>query len=101
MKELQDKRNKLLRDAQALLIKADVTAADTESAQRMLDEADAIEKRLATLAAINTKIAADEALPRFLANTEPVKPSWLSNHLNLLAIVVVVLGVLVAIVVFR
>ena len=46
-------------------------------------------------------LAADEALPRFLANTEPVKPSWLSNHLNLLAIVVVVLGVLVAIVVFR
>jgi putative methionine-R-sulfoxide reductase with GAF domain len=42
-----------------------------------------------------------EILPAFLANAQPVKESWLSNHVNLLAIMVLILGVLVAIVVFR
>jgi hypothetical protein len=44
----------------------------------------------------------DENLPAFLANAQPFKESWLASHLNhLLAVVVFVLGVLVAIVVFR
>lgn len=43
----------------------------------------------------------EEFVPAFLANAKPFKPSWLSNPLNILAIVVVVLGALVAIVVFR
>jgi putative methionine-R-sulfoxide reductase with GAF domain len=43
----------------------------------------------------------DENLPAFLANAAPFKESWLSNHVNLLAILVIILGVLVAIVVFR
>lgn len=47
-------------------------------------------------------VAEDEDVPAFLADAENFKESWLSNHLNhLLAILVLILGVLVAIVVFR
>ena len=42
-----------------------------------------------------------EFIPAFLANSEPARESWLANHVNLLAIVVLVLGILVAVVVFR
>jgi hypothetical protein len=44
---------------------------------------------------------ADEFIPAFLANAPPVSESWMANHVNLLAIIVLILGVLVAIVVFR
>ena len=44
---------------------------------------------------------AGEFVPAFLANSAPVKESWLTNHVNLLAIVVVIVGILVAVVVFR
>ena len=44
---------------------------------------------------------AEEFVPAFLANAVPVKESWLANHVNLLAILVVILGILVALVVFR
>ncbi len=43
----------------------------------------------------------EEIVPAFLANSEPAQESWLANHVNLLAIVVLVLGILVAVVVFR
>ena len=43
----------------------------------------------------------DEVLPPFLANAAPVKESWLSDHVNLLAIVVLILAVLVVIVLVR
>jgi uncharacterized Zn finger protein (UPF0148 family) len=42
-----------------------------------------------------------EFIPAFLANAEPAKDSWLADHVNLLAIVVLILGILVAVVVFR
>lgn len=42
-----------------------------------------------------------ESVPAFLAVSAPPDESWLSNHLNLLAIVVLILGILVAVVVFR
>jgi putative methionine-R-sulfoxide reductase with GAF domain len=42
-----------------------------------------------------------EFVPAFLANCVPVKESWLANHVNLLAIMVLILGILVAVVVFR
>jgi putative methionine-R-sulfoxide reductase with GAF domain len=45
--------------------------------------------------------SAEEPLPAFLANAQPVKESWLANPVNLLAIVVLIVGVLVAVVVFR
>jgi hypothetical protein len=44
---------------------------------------------------------AEDFVPAFLANSVPARESWLANHVNLLAIVVLILGVLVAIVVFR
>jgi hypothetical protein len=44
---------------------------------------------------------AEEFVPAFLANAAPVQESWLANHVNLLAIVVLILGILVAVVVFR
>jgi putative methionine-R-sulfoxide reductase with GAF domain len=42
-----------------------------------------------------------EYVPAFLTSSPPPKESWLADHVNLLAILVVLLGVLVAIVVFR
>jgi putative methionine-R-sulfoxide reductase with GAF domain len=43
----------------------------------------------------------EEFVPAFLANSAPVSESWLANHVNLLAIIVLILGILVAVVVFR
>jgi putative methionine-R-sulfoxide reductase with GAF domain len=43
----------------------------------------------------------EEFVPAFLANAAPVNDSWMSNHVNLLAIAVLILGILVAVVVFR
>jgi putative methionine-R-sulfoxide reductase with GAF domain len=51
--------------------------------------------------ALDSTADAPEELPPFLANAVPVKESWLANHVNLLAIVVLILAVLVAVVVFR
>jgi len=49
----------------------------------------------------SSALAPDEILPPFLANSMPVEESWLANHVNLLAILVLIVGILVAIVVFR
>jgi putative methionine-R-sulfoxide reductase with GAF domain len=43
----------------------------------------------------------EEFVPAFLANATPVSESWMANHVNLLAIIVLILGILVAVVVFR
>jgi len=43
----------------------------------------------------------EEFVPGFLANSAPTRESWLANPVNLLAIVVLILGILVAIVIFR
>jgi putative methionine-R-sulfoxide reductase with GAF domain len=43
----------------------------------------------------------EEFVPAFLRNAVPARESWLANHVNLLAIVVLILGILVAVVVFR
>ena len=40
-------------------------------------------------------------MPAFLANAVPPQESWLADHVNLLAVVVLILGILVAVVVFR
>jgi uncharacterized Zn finger protein (UPF0148 family) len=45
--------------------------------------------------------APEEFVPAFLANAKPVNESWLANHVNLLAIAVLILCILVAVVVFR
>jgi putative methionine-R-sulfoxide reductase with GAF domain len=43
----------------------------------------------------------EEFVPAFLANSAPLKESWLSNPVNLLAVAVLIVGILVAVVVFR
>ncbi len=43
----------------------------------------------------------EEFVPAFLVNSASQQAPWLSNHINLLAIVVLILGILVAVVVFR
>jgi putative methionine-R-sulfoxide reductase with GAF domain len=43
----------------------------------------------------------EEFVPAFLANAVPPQESWLADHVNLLAVVVLILGILVAVVVFR
>ena len=45
--------------------------------------------------------AGAELVPAFLANAKPVKRSWFAEHVNLLAIAVLILGIAVCIVVFR
>ncbi len=42
-----------------------------------------------------------EFVPAFLADSPPPDESWLANHVNLLAVLVLVLSIVVAIVVFR
>jgi putative methionine-R-sulfoxide reductase with GAF domain len=58
------------------------------------------ESAISSSAAMNEKMI-EEPVPAFLANVVPAQESWLSNHVNLLAIIVVILGILVVIVVFR
>jgi len=48
-----------------------------------------------------TTVSPDEILPPFLANSVPVEASWLANHVNLLAILVLIVGIVLAVVVFR
>jgi hypothetical protein len=43
----------------------------------------------------------DEFVPAFLANAPSVQKSWLVNPVNILAIIVFIVGILVAIIVFR
>ncbi len=43
----------------------------------------------------------EEFVPAFLINAGSAQESWLANHVNLLAIAVLILGILVAVVVFR
>jgi len=45
--------------------------------------------------------SAGEFVPAFLTAFPPGEESWLSNHVNLLAIAVLIMGILVAVVVFR
>jgi putative methionine-R-sulfoxide reductase with GAF domain/uncharacterized Zn finger protein (UPF0148 family) len=51
--------------------------------------------------ATSVSVTPEEFVPAFLANSPPVQESWLANHVNLLAVVVLILGILVAVVVFR
>ena len=46
-------------------------------------------------------LAPEEFVPAFLVNAGSAPESWLANHVNLLAIVVLILGILIAVVVFR
>ena len=52
-------------------------------------------------AATSVSATPEEFVPAFLANAVPPRESWLADHVNLLAVVVLILGILVAVVVFR
>jgi len=52
-------------------------------------------------AATSASVMREEFVPAFLANAVPPRESWLADHVNLLAVVVLILGILVAVVVFR
>jgi putative methionine-R-sulfoxide reductase with GAF domain len=51
--------------------------------------------------AATSQVSSEEFVPAFLADSVPVEESWLSNHVNLLALVVLIMGILIAVVVFR
>ena len=70
----------------------------TETRQLETKQAEKAEQQPTELPAM---LAADEPLPQFLANATLGEKSWLANHVNLLAILVLILCILVAIVVFR
>lgn len=66
---------------------------------------EAVQKEIRPAQQLDTSFTAppaqEEFVPAFLANAELVQPSWLSNHINLLALIVLILGIVVAVVVFR
>jgi GAF domain-containing protein len=63
-------------------------------------EQDALSDSVAS-AATSVSVTPEEFVPAFLANAVPPRESWLADHVNLLAVVVLILGILVAVVVFR
>jgi putative methionine-R-sulfoxide reductase with GAF domain len=58
------------------------------------------EKKEGKLSASSEPVAV-EFVPSFLTSSTAPEESWLANHVNLLAIIVLIVGILVAIVVFR
>jgi putative methionine-R-sulfoxide reductase with GAF domain len=64
-------------------------------------EQDASSDSVGASAAASVSVTPEEFVPAFLANAVPPQESWLADHVNLLAVVVLVLGILVAVVVFR
>jgi putative methionine-R-sulfoxide reductase with GAF domain len=54
-----------------------------------------------TEAATDSATVPEEFVPAFLVNSAPARESWLTNPVNLLAFVVLILCILVALVVFR
>jgi hypothetical protein len=49
----------------------------------------------------STEATPADFVPAFLASSPPADESWLANHVNLLAVVVLILSIVVAVVVFR
>ena len=64
-------------------------------------EQDASSGSVGASAATSASVTQEEFVPAFLANAVPPQESWLADHVNLLAVVVLILGILVAVVVFR
>jgi hypothetical protein len=58
------------------------------------------EKKEGKPSAPSEPVAVD-SVPSFLDTSGSPEESWFSNHVNLLAIIVLILGILVAVVVFR
>lgn len=86
--------------------KKDADKKDSEKKQREKEQREILQHEQeqgasSDSAADSAAPVADEFVPAFLANAAPVSESWLANHVNLLAIVVLILGILVFVVVFK
>jgi putative methionine-R-sulfoxide reductase with GAF domain/uncharacterized Zn finger protein (UPF0148 family) len=74
---------------------------DHQEIERQENEQGEPERDSSASAAAPAAPMPEESVPAFLANYANAKESWLTNPVNLLAIVVLILGILVAVVVFR
>ena len=72
-----------------------------EIAQQKIEQGEAEQDASSGSSAAFAAPAPEEFVPAFLVNSVPAQESWLANHVNLLAGVVLILGILVAVVVFR
>jgi len=72
-----------------------------EIAQQKIEQGEAEQDASSGSSAAFAAPAPEEFVPAFLVNSVPAQESWLANHVNLLAVVVLILGILVAVVVFR
>jgi len=82
--------------------KKDSEKKDFEKKQREKEQREAMQREQESDASsASAAPMPEEFVPAFLANAVPAEESWLANHVNLLAIVVLILGILVAVVVFR
>jgi putative methionine-R-sulfoxide reductase with GAF domain len=80
----------------------DCEQKDTLKKARQKERAEIAQREPGQDAAVASEASMEEEfVPAFLRNAAPARESWLADHVNLLAIVVLILGVLVAIVVFR
>jgi len=81
----------------------DCEKKDTEKKafEKKQREQDTSSDSVGASAAASVSVTPDEFVPAFLANAVPPPESWLADHVNLLAVVVLILGILVAVVVFR
>jgi uncharacterized Zn finger protein (UPF0148 family)/putative methionine-R-sulfoxide reductase with GAF domain len=99
-KDAETKQRERDRDRDQRQIEKQAEAKQSEPKVESVNEAQVHEKQTADSRS-PAPPTTDEYVPAFLANAAPVKESWLSNPVNLLAIAVLILGILVAIVVFR
>jgi GAF domain len=76
--------------------KAQVEASSVEISDGVIGDG-----AIADIATDPAPEASEQFVPAFLANSAAAKESWLSNHVNLLAIVVLIMAILVAVIVFR
>jgi hypothetical protein len=117
-KELHDKelREKELRDKQKasaekmelpepkpaeLQDKAQVEASSVGIGDDVVGDGVIGDGSIDDIAIESSQEAGEQFVPAFLVNSAAAKESWRSNHVNLLAIVVLIMAILVAVVVFR
>jgi len=83
--------------------KKDFEKKQREKAQSQIEkqEIKQPEQDTSSTAAESAAPVPGESAPAFLTNYAPARESWMANHVNLLAIVVMILGIMVAIVIFR
>jgi uncharacterized Zn finger protein (UPF0148 family) len=74
---------------------------EQQKIEQAAQEQDASSGSVGASAATFVSVTQEESVPAFLANAVPPQESWLADHVNLLAVVVLILGILVAVVVFR